>query len=115
MLRRAISSWIGTSKAYCSTDAPPPFVPTYTADASDRIASTRTKRFASPALMAAQVTPSSLLLNTPPKKDPAYTVEGAVGSMTSADILPLPRLVTPQLSPPSVLLNTPPEPMFDPA
>src|SRR5260370_17876535 len=104
MLRRAISSWIGTSKAYCSTDAPPPFVPTYTADASDRIASTRTKRFVSPALMAAQVTPSSLLLNTPPKKDPAYQVEGAVGSMTSTGILRLPTSLTPPLLPPPVLL-----------
>src|SRR5260370_40252231 len=35
-------------------------------------------------------------LEHPPKKDPAYTIDGAVGSMTSADISPLPRLVPPQ-------------------
>src|SRR3989442_12892247 len=67
-------------------------------------------RLLGPVKTALQLAPPSVLLKAPAVPVPAYTVEGALGSMARAPTTGArnPVLTMLQLSPPSVLLKTPP-------
>src|SRR3989442_15752954 len=71
---------------------------------------TPTERLLGPVKTALQLAPPSVLLKAPAVPVPAYTVEGALGSMARAPTTgacnPVSTML--QLSPPSVLLKTPP-------
>src|SRR3989441_12438442 len=71
---------------------------------------TPTERLLGPVKTAFQLAPPSVLLKAPAVPVPAYTVEGALGSMARAPTTgacnPVSTML--QLSPPSVLLKTAP-------
>src|SRR5256885_13774100 len=71
---------------------------------------TPTERLLGPVKTALQLAPPSVLLKAPAVPVPAYTVEGALGSMARAPTTGArnPVLTMLQLSPPSVLLKTAP-------
>src|SRR2546425_12467261 len=71
---------------------------------------TPTGRLLGPVKTALQLAPPSVLLKAPAVPVPAYTVEGALGSMARAPTTGArnPVLTMLQLSPPSVLLKTAP-------
>src|SRR2546422_155655 len=71
---------------------------------------TPTERLVGPVKTALQLAPASVLLKTPAVPVPAYTVEGALGSMARAPTTGActPVLTALQLAPPAALLKTAP-------
>jgi hypothetical protein len=65
-----------------------------------------------PLLIGDQLPPASMVLNAPPLAVPAYSVDGALGSMMRARtvVLVSPLFIWLQLPAPFVVLKTPPPP-----